>query len=1312
MNHKLTKKLITLLLLITFLPGLMPNLGLFAETMLLQPPKQNRVTDIGYNKYQNISEWYAKLEWDWSVNNFPAEADERYIILGLNEISAGTGQVFPDAITIPLSGASQKFDLNYYTPEGIKHGTIYESYLKSSYKVNLVSGQYTVTSQKSNPARFLTGLHVSVELVPGTNHIKIKWDDVWDTTGRINYKILISDTKGFTQPPPIPDIVASEIGKSGSAVTVNSAERKLEYIYTYAMPGREYSIKVVPLPNPSVAYATAEEIEPITIKTDILLKAQKVGYNNEGDTIWKLFWNPIVKGSTFTRVDYELYRYVNDEPQGQLYRLIPEIDNYQITVKKGDTNSYSFRIDAKAYVPGSVAPIDFRSNNKVMLKEQIPQQPQAPEIVDSFPNADPPLVYEDLLTAFNASVFWRAPSTGEGFIDNDITYDIYLLEDIQYVNNPPSNFRIASDVVMSTANQIKDKDSGKVVGYRYNLEGLKSNSTYYFVIYAKKNYLVESPTDGFMITKPYISKQSVKVIITKPDAGRDRPIAPSSPPFSVKPATDTVKSITHSTASLVLEKKWYAFFNTESKRWEQVSYKDYIDNELLKPGDDGYDDKKVGTVINYLPGWSVVPHVVKYNEALNAVRLRNNRDGEYITYSDLSQPDIKAFEISQNRVIVPNISDEENQTFGFNITGLTHNTTYLVWVTIENQSGTSSDPSDPIIITTPADIPEIPVTPTVPDDLKGIASANFVDLFWTYITNMDYEIKVGTSDTLDQATITRQVSYEEIKNNTFFRVGSLQSDTVYYFWIKAISKSSTGAVIESEYSNPLVIRTEAHKPPAPPTGFGIKNGPEGVTESSITYLWTELNGLNYILEFSEDLDYTQSRMINVSGGTYTVAGLISNRRYYARLYAYNPETKLMSEPTRTIMVITNKSKSEYDGSYDLDEGVAGDGLNIPVKLEDGIWVITSLGANGHVLSERIRNQYDSIVKLDLSTPPAKTTTIRIDISSVVMDALADLKKELYLKLPWGQYTIRPGTFHTDEYFKQRTINNEIAFRLETVSPSTQYKPLSAMDIKTPITDLKFSYIQNYNPVSPSGSFGSPWHNPIQMLNRSIRVELPVNGISNYAQGELRTFAYNTLQGWYKLPAFTDYAMGRVVGELDKPGAIVAAIEGVKPANNAPEYIKESLKKIQSIYDLKSIKHNSFNHNSLMTLKDALMLIFDVIPTQYNEYDIAQKAASAGLINSISEATNASIRRDKAINLLVSFYKFRTRENIIPTKPEVWSHYTDLGRAENRYLASYKFALEMGIIQGNATNLAYPDRLVTLGEFIVMLERTLRVCGEL
>ena len=84
--------------------------------------------------------------------------------------------------------------------------------------------------------------------------------------------------KGFTQ-PAIPDIVGSEVGKPGSHVTVNTAEKKQICIY---MPCRAENI----LSGSSQAYvnvacAKTEDIVAVTIKTDILLNAQKVGYNNE-----------------------------------------------------------------------------------------------------------------------------------------------------------------------------------------------------------------------------------------------------------------------------------------------------------------------------------------------------------------------------------------------------------------------------------------------------------------------------------------------------------------------------------------------------------------------------------------------------------------------------------------------------------------------------------------------------------------------------------------------------------------------------------------------------------------------------------------------------------------------------------------------------------------------------------------------------------------------------------------------------------------------------------------------------------------------
>ena len=1294
MNKKTSTRLIICLLLLTMLPWVMPGAGSFADVLLLQPPKQNSVTDIGYIRTVYRNEWYATLGWEWNPANFPPEADERYIIVGFNEIAKGTGQVIQDAITVGLSGSSTSYELNEYTPEGLKKGTIYESYVKSQYRSTTPTGQYTVTSQKSNPVRFLTGLDVSVELLPGTNHMKIKWDDVWDTTGRISYRILISDTKGFTQPTPIPDIIASEIGKPGSAVVVNSAERKLEYVYTYALPGREYSIKVVPLPNPNVACASAEEIEAIPIQTDILLRAQKVGYTSEGDTIWRLFWNPIVKGNTFSTVEYKLYRYVNNDPEGYLFSIIPDTYNYyQFIIKKGDTNTYSFRMDATAQVRGTGATVDFRSQNKVTLKEQIPQYPEAPEIVDAFPEANPPVYYDDYLTESGATVFWKAPKTGEGDIDTGITYDIYLVEDIEYVNNesrPPSNYLIATDLNINPSDPdtaknpnvqiIKSAKTGETIGYGYKLEGLRSNSTYYFVIYAKKNYLVESPQDGFMVTRAYESKQAVKVIITDPDEGENKPQAPSAPPFKVH-EVDGRQVISYTGATLELAKRWHAVYDEDGERWEYIE-------EPLGPE---HPDYKKQQEFRYLTGWLVEPHVINYGEALIELNKQS------ITYNDLNQ--IKKLEIPQQKVPIPNIPyDAEDQTFTFDIAGLEDNNTYIVWLTIENQNGVASDPSDPLIITTPAEVDEKPVKPTVPEDLGGIAGDNFVDLFWTHLPDMDYEIRGGKTEKIDQATITKQVTAAEIRNRTFVRIDSLEADTGYYFWIRTISRGSNGQTYESEFSNPFYIKTEAYKPPAPPTGFGIKNGPDGVTENSITYVWTQLDGLTYILELADDPGFRNLTTAEVNGDTHTFTGLISNRRYYARLYAYNPATKLRSEPTRTIMVITNKSRSDYDSSYDLDDPVTGDGLKIPAKLDNGVWVISSVGADGHVLAERIRSLSYPIVKIDLSKPPAKTSTVRIELSSVVIDVLSDLKKELYLVLPWGSYTIRPGTFQTDEYFRMKSGSDRLDLRLETVSPASQYKAGSNMQYKTPVTEFKFSYIQGAGRIS--------------RINIPIRVELPVDNIANFVQGQISAYGYDSGKGWYKLQSYNDYNAGMLIGELDRPVAVVGATDGIQPQSGVPSYIKESMQRLQAVYDLKSIENRPFDHNAQITMKDALKLVFDVIGAPYNDSDIAEKAVSAGLIGSTNELTGSSIRRDKAISLLMSFYRFRTREKTILSKPGLWSRYTDLSKAEPRYQNDYKFALEMGIIQGNATDFCYPDRLVTLGDFLVFFERTLRVLGEL
>ena len=119
-----------------------------------------------------------------------------------------------------------------------------------------------------------------------------------------------------------------------------------------------------------------------------------------------------------------------------------------------------------------------------------------------------------------------------------------------------------------------------------------------------------------------------------------------------------------------------------------------------------------------------------------------------------------------------------------------------------------------------------------------------------------------------------------------------------------------------------------------------------------------------------------------------------------------------------------------------------------------------------------------------------------------------------------------------------------------------------MQFKTAVTEFKFSFLQG------SGQ--------INKINIPIRVELPVAGINDYVQGQLGTYSYSASNGWYRLPTVTDYSLSRVIGELDRPGAIVAAAEGVLPPLSVPTYIRESMERIQAIYELKSIKNKPLN----------------------------------------------------------------------------------------------------------------------------------------
>ena len=1257
----------------------------FGQTELVGTPRNYKVDAIGYDDNE---EWYATLS--WQHDGFPAGAYEEQITASFHEIEYGTGRRISNTILIPMAGSQKSLVVNdRYDPEtspnALKPGHIYESHLSASCMVPDMGNR--LVSQRSNFTRFLTGVRAEAKLVPGTNHIKIIWDDVWGPDGRIDYEILISDISGdaIGSISHTERIIGSRIGEPGSPpVTVNTTEKKLEFTYTGAHPGRRYSIKVIPVPGSDVAAAPPDSIPVIRVNTSILLRVTRIGYTPEGDAIWDLSWDPIVLDEdefVIDRVDYILYRYSHETDDNPAQYILPNTTSYRVIIPKGDTTPYKFSVVAYARsADPAKGDIYFDSSTRVELKEIVPVTPQAPEITDSFPEAE--LYYDELLTSHGATVMWKVPYNGEGvgddFIDRDIVYDIYLVDDIRYVESPPEEFKIASDISMGGANEIKSKNPVpglSVLGYRYDLTGLRSRSIYYFVIRAKKYYLVEERRGGLIVSTPkaFVSKDSVKVIITKPDAGTDRvPEAPSSPPFGVDK-----ESITENSATLILKKRWEAYF--ENNRWFDISLFEGTDEEFQQL------EKKT---INYEPGWRVIPHLIRYQYAVEILGHQN------ISYSDLSGA-LRDFATTLPGSAIPNIPENQDQTFRLGITGLMENTAYIVWVTIENNDGISSYPSDPIIINTKS--PEIvnPVTPTAPERISWIVGTNFVDLFWDVIPGMDYEIRCGTEENLEAADISVTVTWEELAEASYYRLTGLRPDTQYCIWIKTINPA-TGK--ESVFSNPIIIRTEAYSPPPPPTGFGVSSAPDGVTENSITYVWVSRPGYTYILEFADNSGFTGARRFETGGDSYTVSSLISNRRYYARLYARDNETTLVSEPTRTIMVVTSKSRDDYDSSYDLEDVPTGEVLVISPRVVDGVWTASSTGINAHRMAEQVRAMHGYTVKIDLSGPPARAQIIRLELGAVLIDTLSELKKELYIQFPSNDMLILPQTLQTDEYFRMKAIDSNFTLRLEVLSPATGYTPPPNLDLVAPITEFMIG------PAATGRSFAS--------LVRPIRVDFPVKNLANYMAGEIGTYLYDLRsRAWIGQKTAADYAKGKVSGEITRPGAIAAATRGVVQAGAIPRDVDESLKAILAVHRLPSIENKPFRHSDPVKQTDMVKLLLDLAGASYDDNSFLTMAVRSGMIQSQGDITGGYARKDQAISLLVSYYRFRTKLPANPENPSAWSHYRDLNRVSSGYLNAVRFAIENGVVQDQA-NYLNPDKNITYGELIKMLERLLIICGDL
>ncbi|ANX00438.1 hypothetical protein CSTERLE_01940 [Thermoclostridium stercorarium subsp. leptospartum DSM 9219] len=1307
-------RIIVWLIIITMVAAFVVDLAYAQQALPSTPPQNVRVSDIGYEDTAKQN-WFVEFAWD--SPSFPADiARSKSQVFYFNKVERGTGKLLEDVIQFTLAESAKNFNPVRYGID-LEHGTIYEFYGKSRYTYGQYE-EYTFTSGKSNRVKFLTGLEFGAEVIPGTNDIRIVWDDVWDTDGRIDYRILISDTTNFTQPPAIPDIIGADIGTERSKVTVSGG--KLEYIYTGALPGREYSIKIIPLVDSDVAVTPVDELPVVRVKTEIVLKAQYLGETIDGDGVkwlrWMLLWDPIVKGSignvTFTKVQYKLYRY-DENGNETLFAVVEDNDRIEVKIRPEDVDKYKYKIEADAYRPdGTYVP--FYSSTKISLKTQVPEYPVSPEFVDRFDNADPePLYFDDLLTETSATLLWLPPVSGEGGIDADVYYDLYLCESINDVDLdvlPPITKRIASNIIIGEQNRVKELNTGRVIGYRYTITNLKPNTTYYAVLVAKKNFLVESKDGEYMVSMPFESKPAIKAIITKPDKAAEKPLAPPSPPFRLKPGD----AIGTNSVSLQMEKTWKEMYNKELGKWLYVirrddpegkktdgfynrnnsyTYEEYEANSNLSDDDP---DKKPVREINYNAGWEIRIHCVEYATALENVKNITGRD--YISYNDLSKNYVLNLQKAVSPAIIPDFNPGENTVFYFDANGLDPNKTYLIWITVYNtDGGVESDPSDPIVVTTLPEYPSVIEYPTVPTDLKGIAGDTYVDLYWTYREGYSYNIRYGTVDNVnDSGNTTITVTYEQLKNQPYLRVEKLKANTVYYFWIQAVSPTEYGGVT-SEWSKTLVVKTEPYSPPPRPRGFGIKNTPDAITENSIFYEWIPDENVVFILEISENADFSESTEYVVDASEYRVTGLRSNFAYYARLYSYSEETGLRSEPTAVVTVITRKGRSEYDADVPPYDEITGDMVEIDGVAVDGVWTARVLGVNAHRLSEKIRNMNVHTFSIDLTNPPPNTKIIRVELGGEVVETLSGVMQNLVIKTPGAEITVIPGSFLKDTYFRLKQNFSDVTVRIDVRTPESGFRPEDNRQFVIPVTG-----------ISVTAGLDESFY-PIGDFARPVRVAFSLE--PEKAEGSDTRF-YDFDDGkWYAVKNLYSPEEQKIMVYPEKSGAIaVTTAYTVRNVSSGDSGLDAVIRNITSKYEMPSLSGRNIDYSKKLTINEGMKYLFDVIPYDYGNANITEKAVRAGLLHSqyINSGTQP-LRTDQAIYAAVMVLRRKTGINIsgYSVSPE---YNAFMNSVQEPFKEAVAFAVSNGLLDGYVNEMK-PGSTITLRELLRIIERILVYAGE-
>lgn len=1288
--------------------------------LAISPLNPNSEPAIGYSASDGgKSGYYADIGWKISkpTNLGGITISGQYVNIYLEESPKG----YRSAKPVSVKEKNLPADTSPIRLRDLNSGTVYKASARAYYEYyNAIDATKTYKSsesESSNVVKFLTDINVQC-LTMGTDKFKIIWDDVWNDGKRINYKLYISQNKDFANTLPI-YITEDQISKDGPVV-LNEADGTLEYIYNAKDPGRVYYVKIVPdISDPNIIKNA--ESDTVLVSTYLLVKTTKISTTTEG-VVWRLDWSPVVTGisSSDIKVTYQLDKFENDVP---IPMLVEDSTTTFITVPEDELLSqYMIRATVtKNGIPLYPDNIKIVSD-KITLKEgEVSSTPPMPEIVPKFTDSTGQVIisYSDILDNDDnvitkgelgkdtATVLWRVPRKADGSIDTDVLYDIWLIKDPNDIDSPPTETIIQESFKPVESNYVRDEtDNGNIIGYKYKLEGLKPNSTYYFKIVAKKTF-AES-VDGIIQNVEHNSTPALKVIITLPGGTIDTPLIPSNPPLEIKKYSDNRKMITDNSVTIQTKNRWYEEFNEADGKWYYVKAdKDTINDDTVEynPADPltPVDDLKYRKV-QYDEGVTLYVGCEEYYEGIDITKIDNYKLEKVSTKANDPTEDMTLN--APDSISVDGVPTYSNHNVVVPVNELKPNTTYILWIRAVRDSQNPedslfSDVSNPIIFTTLPSPTQVVEKPIVPSFNYIYAADTYIDLGWELTEGYTYYIKYGTVDNPDKVSNTITVTTSQIKSSgvDYVRIPQLKSNTLYYFWIQAeaFSKDLKESK-KSEWSDSLPVKTLQDIPPTSPRGFGTKDK----TKNSITFEWIQEDNIEYILEIASGVDYKDVKQYKVGAvSEFTVDGLKSNFRYFARLYAYDPAKDLTSEPTQSISVRTLRSSDDYDSDQDVDNVIGGEFIDKAKKLVNGTWTIKIIGVNADRLIYAMSTDNKLDYTLDVSEPPSKADNICIYVSKKVFDKLEQLKENISFKTSTVTYDLKAGIL--GNVTSVNTQAEQIYIFNITLSPNRPIANANDLLLRKQLAKMEVS-LDTGNSVIEISEFNIP-----------LVVNYPYSIQTDYVEGKTAGYIYNPGKlNWEKLNSWNkydvDYSSGTISFNSYTPGTFAVADKTTSIFDDIYGHkYEDSIINVAYIHKLKSVSGRMFEPDNNATIGDAVKLVFDTLEYQYGS-EYMDSAFKAGFIQQ-KKYSGTVCSRQEAAYMVTVLYEIKSSTRV-QAEDDIASSYSDYSKIDKNLRDKVAFAIENGFIPNSSSNKLNPTGTVTRGELMYMIEKALVLAGEI